>query len=72
MALSEGAPQVVQYLYLEKDKSPQARHQIALMMTSSHPVYGVGMRRLKKYQEEHKLAGLLSVLKSGAKIPKGY
>lgn len=72
MALSEGAPQVVEYLYLEKDQSPQARHQLALMMTSNHPVYGVGMRRLKKYQEEHKLAGLLAVLKTGAKIPKGY
>ena len=57
---------------MEKDQSPQAKHQIELMLTSNHPAYGVGMRRLKKYQEDHKLSGLLSVLKTGAKIPKGY
>ena len=71
LALSEGAPNLVQYNYLAKDASAQARFMRQEMLADQTP-YGVGMRRLQKYEQAKGQAGVLAVLKASSAIPRGY
>ncbi|MBE7437041.1 MAG: protein DA1 [Spirochaetales bacterium] len=73
LVLSEGAPTLVEYTYLERDTSPSARFRRHTIETSGHDVYSKGTQRLQTYARDHGgLAGVLTLLRSSQKIPEGY
>jgi len=72
-ALSEGAPTLLEYNYLERNPSVYGEHRRNAIMTSSNKSYGKGARRLQAYAKDHGgLAGVLTLLKTGQTIPQGY
>ncbi len=72
-ALSEGAPTLVEYLYLERYRSTYGERRRNEIMTSSNRIYGKGTRRLQAYAKDHGgLPGVLTLLRTGQTIPKGY
>lgn len=72
IVLSEGAPSLVEYIYLERDTSALAKGRREALLGNNNPAYGGGLRRLKTYAEKHQLRGVLNVLKSSRTIPKGF
>lgn len=71
--LSEGGPTLVEYTYLEKHPSAYGGYRRDVIMTSSNKIYGKSTRRLQTYAKDHGgLAGVLTLLKTGEKIPDGY
>lgn len=72
-ALSEGAPTLVEYTYLERNKSVYGEHRRNAIMTSSNKIYGKGTRSLQAYAKDHGgLAGVLALLKTAKSIPEGF
>jgi hypothetical protein len=71
--LSEGAPTLVEYIYLERNPSTYGEHRRNAIMTSSNAIYGKGTRRLQTYAKDHGgLAGVLTLLRTGQTIPEGF
>ncbi len=71
--LSEGAPTLVEYIYLERDKSRYSERRRDAIMTSSNKIYGKGTRRLQEYAKTNGgLAGVLTLLRTGQTIPEGF
>ena len=72
-ALSEGAPTLVEYTYLERDRSAAGEYRRKAITSSNDKIYGKGTRRLQAYAKDHGgLAGVLTLLRSSQTIPEGY
>lgn len=72
-ALSEGGPTFLEYTYLESHPSAYGEYRRDVIMTSSNKIYGKSTRRLQAYAKTNGgLAGVLTLLKTGEKIPEGF
>jgi len=72
-ALSEGAPTLVEYMYLERNPSTYSEHRRNAIMTSNNRIYGEGTRRLQAYARDNGgLAAVLTLLRTGQTIPEGF
>jgi len=71
-ALSEGGPTFVEYSYLEKHPTAYGEYRRHVIMTSKNKIYGKSAQRLQAYAKDHGgLEGVLTLLRTGQKIPEG-
>ncbi len=68
----EGACNLAAYFYLQARATPAATMLKRQMMKDEDPVYGEGLRRHIRYATDHRVRGMLAILKTNRDFPPGY
>lgn len=68
----EGACNLAAYFYLQTRDTPAAAKLKHLMLQDDDPIYGEGLRRHIRYATDHRVRGMLALLKTSRDFPPGY
>lgn len=71
-AFREGACNLAAYFYLQQRGTPDHARLKRAMLEDPDPVYGEGLRRQIRYATDHRVRGMLAILKTRRDFPPGY